>query len=321
MRSDHRFIAACAALVLAGTISGAHAFPTKPVAIVVPQAPGGANDVVARLVAGKLSEYWGQPVVLDFKPGAGIIVAMQYVAKSAADGHVIGLVTSAHAINPSLGAKLPYDSVRDFAPVARLGQNVIGLVVVPSLGVNSVKELIDLARKKPDALSHGSNGIGTAAHLAAELFKSMTDTKMVHVPYKGGAPLYADMMGGRVPVAFAILNSAMPLIKAGKLKTLGVTNLQRSTIYPEYPPISATVPGYEMTTWTGFLVTAGTPRDIVQRIANDVIRTANAPDLKPKFAEFGYETLPLGPAEFEAFIKAEMESKGKLARESGAKFE
>lgn len=308
--------------MLAATFAaGAYAFPTKPVSIVVPQAPGGANEVLARLVGGKLSEYWGQPVVVDFKPGGGIIVAMQYVARSAPDGHTIGLVTSAHAINPSLGAKLPYDSVRDFAPVARLGQNVIGLVVVPSLGVNSVKELIEVARQKPDALSHGSNGIGSAAHLAAELFKSMTGTKMVHVPYKGAAPLYTDMMGGRIPVSFAILNSAMPLIKAGKLKALGVTNLQRSTIYPEYPPISATVPGYEMTTWTGFIVTAGTPRDIVQKMANDVIRAANAPDLRPKFAEFGYETLPLGPAEFEAFIKAEMESKGKLARDSGAKFE
>lgn len=311
----------CVALLAACIAGGAHAFPTRSATIIVPQAPGGANDTLARLVAGKLGEYWGQPVVVDFKPGAGIIIAMQHVARSTPDGHTIGLVTSAHAINPSLNLKLPYDSVKDFIPVARLGQNVIGLVVIPSLDVNDVKGLIDLARQKPDALSHGSNGIGTAAHLAAELFKFMTGTKMVHVPYKGAAPLYTDMMGGRVPVAFAILNSAMPLVKTGKLKVLGVTNARRSTIYPEYPAISATVPGYELTTWTGFVVAAGTPRDIVQKIANDVIRSVNAPDLRPKFAAFGYETAPLGPAEFEAFIKSEMESKGKLVRESGAKFE
>ena len=304
--------------LLAGAAS---AFPTKPASIIVPQAPGGANDVLSRIVAGRLAEYWGMPVLVDFKPGGGVVVATQFVARSAPDGHVIGLVSSAHAINPSLNQKLPYDSVRDFIPVARLGFNVIGLVVVPSIGVNDVNGLIELARAKPDFLSHGSNGIGTGAHLSAELFKFMTGVKMVHVPYKGGAPLYTDMMGGRIPVAFAILTSAMPLVKSGKLKVLGVTNPQRSTIYPEYPPIAAAVPGYDMTTWTGFMVPAGTPRDVVQKIAADVLRLSGAPDLRPKFEELGFEPAPLGPAEFDAFIRAEAESKGKLVRESGAKFE
>ncbi len=313
-----RFALAFLSIWIAGA---ACAFPTRPATIIVPQAPGGANDVLARMVAGKLQEYWGSPVLVDFKPGGGVIVATQYVARSAPDGHVIGIMTSAHAINPSIGAKLPYDSLRDFAPVARLGFNVIGLVVVPSLGVNDVKGLIDLARQKPDALSHGSNGIGLAAHLAAELFKAMTGVKMVHVPYKGGAPMYADMLGGRVPVAFAILSSAAPLVKAGKLKVLGVTNLQRSVIYPEYAPISVTVPGYELTTWSGFMVAAGTPRELVQKISTDVVRLANAPDLRARFQEMGYEPAPLGAAEFDTFIRAEMESKGKLAREAGAKFE
>ena len=299
----------------------AMAFPTKPASIIVPQAPGGANDVLARMVAGKLSEYWGMPVLVDFKPGGGVIIATQFVARSAPDGHVIGLVTSAHAINPSVNQKLPYDSLRDFVAVARLGYNVIALVVVPPLQINDVKGLIELARSKPDFLSHGSNGIGTGAHLAGELFKHMAGVKMVHVPYKGGAPLYADMMGGRVPVAFAILNSAMPLVKSGKLKVLAVTNPQRSAIFPEYPPLSATLPGYDLTTWSGFIVAAGTPRDIVQKISADIVRLANAPDLRPKFDDFGYEIAPLPAAEFDAFIRAEMESKGKLVRESGAKFE
>ncbi|MFM9971155.1 MAG: Bug family tripartite tricarboxylate transporter substrate binding protein [Burkholderiales bacterium] len=321
---DHlvRRISSALLLGVMFSISGlALAFPTKPVSIIVPQAPGGANEVLARMVASKLQEYWGSPVLVDFKPGGGVIVGTQFVARSTPDGHVIGIITSAHAINPALGAKLPYDSVRDFIPVARMGFNVLGLVVVPSLGVEDVKGLIELARQKPDALSHGSNGIGLAAHLAAELFKTMTGTKMVHVPYKGGAPLYQDMLGGRVPVAFAILASAVPLVRAGKLKVLGVTNAQRSVIYPDYPPISATVPGYELTTWSGFMVTAGTPREVVQKISADVIRVANAPELRVRFQEYGYEPAPLGLVEFEAFIRAETESKGKLARDAGAKFE
>ena len=310
----------CLAL-LAACAGAAYAFPTRPVSIIVPQAPGGGNDVLARTVAGKLSEYWGQPVLVDFKPGGGVIVATQYVAKSAPDGHVIGIVTSAHAINPALAMKLPYDTLKDVAPVARLGYSVIGLVVHPSLPVNDVKGLIELARQKPNALSHGSNGIGTAAHLSAELFKSMAGIKMVHVPYKGGAPLYVDMVAGRVPVAFAIMTSAMPHIRAGKLKALAVTNPRRSSVYPDYPPISATLPGYELTTWTGLMVAAGTPRDIVEKISSDAVRVANAPELRSKFAEFGYETAPLGAAQFDAFIRAEIESKGKLVRGSGAKSE
>lgn len=317
---------AAATVVLSGSLGGlalaaSPAFPTKASTIIVPQAPGGANDVLARMVAGKLSEYWGQPVLVDFKPGAGVIVASQYVAKSAPDGHTIGLISSAHSINPSLNVKLPYDTLKDFAPVARLGYNVIGLVVHPSLPVNSVRDLIELARKKPDALSHGSNGIGTAAHLSAELFKSMAGVKMVHVPYKGAAPLYVDMFAGRVPLAFAIMNSAMPHVRAGKLKAIAVTNAQRSSVYPDYPPISETLPGYELTTWTGFAVAGGTPRDIVQKISNDIVRVANAPELRPKFVDFGYETAPLDATEFDAFIRSEIVSKGKLVRESGAKFE
>ncbi len=309
------------AFLLAGVSATVFAFPTKPAAIIVPQAPGGANDVLARMVAGKLQEYWGLPVLVDFKPGGGVIVGTQYVARSAPDGHVIGLVTSAHAINPTINPKLPYDSLRDFVPVARLGFNVIGLAVLPSLGINDVKGLIELARSKPDFLSHGSNGIGTGAHLAGELFKYMAGAKMVHVPYKGGAPLYQDMLGGRVPVAFVILNSAMPLVKSGKLKVLAVTNPGKSAIFPEYPPLSAALPGYDLTTWSGFIVAAGTPREVVQKISADVIRLANAPDLRPKFDEYGYEVAPLGAADFDAFIRAEMESKGRLVRDSGAKFE
>jgi len=301
--------------------NAAAVFPTKPVSIIVPQAPGGANDLLARIFAQKLQEQWGQSVLVDFHPGAGVVVATQYVARSAPDGHTIGLVTSAHAINPTLNKKLPYDTLKDFAAVARLGQNVIGLVVMPSVPVNDVKGLIALAKAKPGQLTYGSNGIGTAAHLSAELFKSMAGIDMVHVPYKGAAPLYNDMLGGRVLISFAILNSAMQYVKTGKMKVLGVTNLKRSDIYPEYPPISDTLPGYELTTWTGFVVPSATPRDVVQKISTDVVNAANAADVRRKLADFGYEADPLGAAEFEAFIRAEIQSKAKLVRAADAKFE
>ena len=193
--------------------------------------------------------------------------------------------------------------------------------VMPSLHVEDVKGLIALAKAHPGELAHGSNGIGSAAHLSAELFKSMAGIQMVHVPYKGGAPLYNDMLGGRILISFAILNSAMQYVKAGKMKVLGVTNLKRSAIYPEYPPISDTLPGYELTTWSGLVVASATPRDVVQKIAVDVLKAAHAEDVRRKLADFGYEVDPLGPAEFEAFIRSEIESKGRLVRASDAKFE
>jgi tripartite-type tricarboxylate transporter receptor subunit TctC len=314
----HRALIACCLGALSCMAEAAGPFPTRPASIIVPQAPGGANDVLARIVSGKLSEYWGQPVLVDFRPGGGAVVATQFVARSAPDGHVIGLVTTAFASDPAI-RKLPYDAVRDFAPVARLGFNVVGLVVVPSLNVADVRGLIELARNKPNALSHGSNGVGAAGHVAAELFKSRIGVEMVHVPYKGGAQLYADMIGGRIPVAFAVLNSAMPLVKSGKLKALAVTNLQRSRIFPEYPPLSDTVPGYEFTIWTGFAVPAATPKDVVQKLSADVLRLAAAPELRPKFNELGYETAPMGAAEFAEFIKAEMQTLGKLMRDAGIK--
>ena len=307
--------------LLAAGVQAAPPFPSRPVAIVVPQAPGGANDVLARTFAQKLQEFWGQSVVVDFRPGAGVVVATQYVARSAPDGHVIGLISAAHAINPSLNANLPYDTLKDFAAVARLGQNTIGLVVIPSLGVNDVNGLIALARSKPGALSHGSNGIGTGAHMSAELFKSMAGINMVHVPYKGGAPLYNDMLGGRIPLAFAILNSAMPYVKQGKMKVLGVTSLHRSEVYPEFPPISDTLPGYEFTTWTGLAVAGATPRELVQKIGADVLRACQDAEVRRRLADLGYETDPLGPEQFEAYIRAEIESKGRLVRSSDAKFE
>jgi tripartite-type tricarboxylate transporter receptor subunit TctC len=306
-------------LSIAYSGSVAAQFPSKPVALIVPETPGGANDVLGRTIGQKLQEKWGQPVVLEFHPGAGGILAMQTVLRSAPDGHTIGLVTAAHAINPTLIKNLPYDTVKDFAPVARLGHNAIGLVVMRALGVGDVKGFIALAKRRPGELLYGTNGIGNVSHLAAELFKSMAGIDMVHVPYKGGAPLYNEMLGGRILISFAILNSAMQHVKTGKMTVLGVSSLKRSDVYPEYPPISDTLPGYDITTWTGLIVSSATPKPLVQKISADALTAIQAADVRRRLADLGYEPDPLGPEEFEAFIRMEIESKGKLVRASDAK--
>ena len=302
--------------VIALFAQAALAFPTKPASIIVPQAPGGANDVLARMVAGKLQEYWGMPVLVDFKPGGGVIVATQYVARSAPDGHVIGLVTAAHAINPGINDKLPYDSVRDFVPVARLGFNVIGLAVVPSLKIDDVKGLIDLARAKPDFLSHGSNGIGTGAHLAGELFKHMTGVKMVHVPYKGGGPAMIDLIGGQVHAMFTSVFLAAPQVKAGKIKAVGVSSERRSALLPESPTfVESGFPGFVTGSWSGLFAPAGTPTTVIARLHADFSKAMRTAEVEARFRDLGTEAVAMPPAEFAAFLRIEHDKLGRLIRE------
>lgn len=285
----------------------AEPWPARPVTLIVPQAPGGANDRAARLVAEKLGEEWKQSVVVDFKPGGGVVVGEAYVARAAPDGYTIGVVTSAHATNPSLRKDLPYDTEKDFAPVARIGYYVMGVVAYPGLEAGSMKELIAAAKAHPGEIEFGSNGIGTAAHLGGELLKTMAGIDLLHVPYNGGAPLYRDMIAGRVRTALVIMGSAMPHVKAGQMKVLALTNPQRSALYPEYPVVAETVSGYSMTTWIGLVVPAATPPAVVRKISADVLKAAKAPDLRDKFATLGLEVAPLGGPEFGTFIRQETE--------------
>lgn len=297
----------------------AQSWPARPVTLIVPQAPGGANDRAARLVAEKLGEAWHQSVLVDFKPGGGVVVGTQYVARAAPDGYTIGIVTSAHAANPSLRKDLPYDTTKDFAPVARIGYYVMGVVAYPGLGVSSIKELIAYAKQHPGELEFGSNGIGTAAHLGGELFKTMAGVEMLHVPYNGGAPLYRDMIAGRVRTAFVIMGSAMPHVTQGKMKLLALTNPKRSALYPEYPVVADTVPGYSMTTWIGLVVPAATPPEIVHRISTDVVKAAKLPELQDKFAALGLEVAPLDGPEFGRFILEETERIRAIVEKAGVK--
>jgi len=285
----------------------AQTWPTRPVTLIVPQAPGGANDRAARLVAEKLGEEWKQSVVVDFKPGGGVVVGEAYVARAAPDGYTIGVVTSAHATNPSLRKDLPYDTEKDFAPVARIGYYVMGVVAYPGLEAGSMKELIAAAKAHPGEIEFGSNGIGTAAHLGGELLKTMAGIDLLHVPYNGGAPLYRDMIAGRVRTALVIMGSAMPHVKAGQMKVLALTNPKRSALYPEYPVVAETVSGYSMTTWIGLVVPAATPPAVVRKVSADVLKAAKAPDLRDKFATLGLEVAPLGGPEFGTFIRQETE--------------
>lgn len=294
------------ALALPGAAALAEGWPARPVTLIVPQAPGGANDRVARLIADKLQEAWGQSVLVDFKPGGGVVVGTQYVARAPADGYTIGLVTSAYAANPSLRDDLPYDTLKDFAPVARIGYLVMGVVATPSFPANNMKELVALAKQNPGKFEFGSNGIGTAAHLGGELLKSMAGIDLLHVPYNGGAPLYRDMIGGRVPLAFVIMGSAMPHVKQGRMKVLALTNPTRSALYSGYEVVADTVPGYAMTTWVGFVVPAGTASEVVQKISTELVKVAGLPDLREKFGALGLEVAPLPAAEFGAFVRDEI---------------
>jgi tripartite-type tricarboxylate transporter receptor subunit TctC len=306
------------AVVLAGP---ALAFPTRPMTIIVPQPPGGANDALTRAIAQKLQESLGQPVVVDFRPGGGVIVGTQALARSAPDGHTLGLITSGHSLNQALRNDLPYDSVKDFALVARIGYYVMALIAVPGFESNDVKSLIAVAKVKPGSVQYASLGIGGATHLAGELLKLMAGIDLQHVPYNGSAPAYRDMLGGRVPVGFVILNSALPHVRAKRIKVLAVTNPKRSTVYPEYPTVGETVAGYELTSWAGFAVPGATPKEITQLLSASLLKTLQSPDLRQKLTDYGIELAPLGAADFEQFARSEADRFRVIARDTGFKLD
>jgi len=308
-------------LALIPVVGAAQTFPSKPVTIIVPQAPGGANDAISRSIGQKLQEFWGYPVIVDFRPGGGVVVGTLAIARSAPDGHTIGLISTAHSINASIRKDLPYHTINDFAPVARINVATLALVAISSLPANDVSELLALAKHKPGELQYGSNGIGTAGNLAGELFNFMASVGLQHIPYKGGAQVYQDMLGGRLPLAFAVLSSAMQHVRAGRMKVLGITNATRSQMYPGYPTLAETLPGYEMTNWGGFIVAGRTPKDLLQKLSNDVLQVVRTPEIRRKLIELEVEPADLSSQEFDAFIRTEIDRLGKLIRTTGAKFD
>ncbi|MEO5670474.1 MAG: tripartite tricarboxylate transporter substrate binding protein [Ramlibacter sp.] len=295
--------------------------PTKPVKLIIPQPPGGAADRLARGFAERLEALWKQPVVIENKPGGGVVVGTLAVARAAPDGHTIALLGSSMSINAVQRKDLPYDTLKDLTPIARVGYYTVALVAGGNFPAIDVKSLITLAKAQPGKLSFGSNGIGTSAHLAGEMLNHMGGVEIQHVPYNGAAKMYTDMVGGQIPLGFSILSSAENFIKAGQLKVLGVTTSKRSTLYPQYPAIAETLPGYDAVNWAGFCGPASMPADMAKRIGEDILAVLRAPDMAKSVADQGIEMGPQGPAEFDAFIRDEIKRFSTITRPLGTRMQ
>jgi tripartite-type tricarboxylate transporter receptor subunit TctC len=309
------------ALLLAPGIVAAQAWPAKPLRYIVPFPPGGGADLVARAVAQKLTEQGGMSVVVENRPGAGTIVGAEAAARSAPDGYTLFMGSNTtNAINPNLHPKLPYDTLKDFAPVSRLSAFPNILVVHPSMPVKSVKELIALGKARPGQLNYGSSGTGTPAQLAGVMFGDAAGVKMVHVPYKGSAPALSALIGGETQLMFASLGSSLNFIKGGRLRPLAVTSAKRSAAIPEMPTIEESgFPGFEAITWHGMMVPAGTPAPIVQRLNAEVVKILRQAEFVAWLLSQGADATPSTPEEFTAFLKTELALYARLVKQSGMK--
>jgi tripartite-type tricarboxylate transporter receptor subunit TctC len=321
-----RLLAATAAALFPLPLLAQTAWPSKPVRIVVPFAAGGTTDILARALAPELSKAFGQPFIIENKPGAGGNVGADNVAKSAPDGYSLLMGTvGTHAINPALYPKMPYDHVKDFAPVTLVAGVPNVLVMNPAkadaYGIKSVPDLVRYAKANPGKLNMASSGNGTSIHLSGELFKTMTGTFMVHFPYRGSGPALLDLIGGNMDLMFDNLPSAMPQIKAGKLKALAVTSAERSAAVPELPTIAEAGPvkGFEASSWFGLLAPAGTPADIVSRLQQETAKALGAPALKERLLSQGAIPSGMSPADFTKLITAETKKWAEVVKASGAK--
>jgi tripartite-type tricarboxylate transporter receptor subunit TctC len=297
-------------------VGTAQAFPTKPVRLIVPFPPGGATDIIGRLVAGKMQEVWGQAVIVENRPGAGTVVGTDLVAKSAPDGHTLGVVVTAHVINPSLRQNMPYDTVKDLAAVTQVSVQHLVMAAHPSLEASNVAELIALAKKNPGKLAYATPGSGTAMHLSVELLKVQAGIDLVHVPYKGGAPAQQDVMGGRVPILLDVLYAVQPLINSGKIKVIALLSPKRVS---DLPVVAEVVPGVSALSIVGLVAAGGTPRDLVQRLSADVARAVKSSDLTDRMTQLGMEPVGSSPEQFDALIRAEIEKWARVVKISGAK--
>ena len=314
-------LALAASIVLVPNAWAAESYPSKPIRVVIGFPPGGFVDFTARLVSAPLGTALGQSVVVENRGGAGGIVGTEVVARAAPDGYTLTVGSAGtHAVNQSLYQKLPYNVLRDFQPIARLADAPSILAVHPSLPVKNVKELLALARAKPRQLAYASAGSGTSTHLAAALFEHLGRVELVHIPFKGGGPAMVALLSGEVPITFGTAASVSPQTKVGKLRALGVTSGQRSTVLPEIPTIAESgLPGYEMLNWLGLFAPTGTPRAIVDRLASESLRVLQQPDVVQRFHAQGAEPSPLGSDELAAFVKKEIEKWAKVVAATGMK--
>jgi tripartite-type tricarboxylate transporter receptor subunit TctC len=312
-----RGFGAAAAWLCAAMGAAAQGWPTKPVKLIVSYPPGGTVDAVGRVIAPRLSERLGQPVVIDNRAGAGGAIGGDAVAKSPADGYTLLLDASNHAQNPALRSKMPFDTLRDLAPVSLLVKVPNVLVVTPSTPYRSVKDLLAQAKAKPGEINFASSGNGSAQHLAGELFQAMGGVRMTHVAYKGGGPALTDVMAGQVPVFFASLASSLPYIQAEKLRAIAVTGKSRSPVLPQLPTVAESgLQGYEVYEWNAILAPRGTPAPVVERLATELAAVLQEPEVKSRLQAMGAEVIGAGPAELERFRRAEIAKWTKLAKDN-----
>jgi tripartite-type tricarboxylate transporter receptor subunit TctC len=311
---------AAALLLAAGAVAAQEKFPTKPIRMLVPFSAGSATDFFARTVGQKMSENWGQQVVVDNRPSAGGVIASELLLNATPDGHTLMMVSIGHAVNASLYGKLPYDTVKDFAGVTLVADVPNVLVVTPSLGLKSVKDLIDLAKSKPGQLNYGSAGVGSGTHMNGEQFKLAAGINVVHVPFKGTPEAITNTISGSVQYFFAPITAAVPLVKSGKVTALAVTTRSRSPVLPDLPSAAEVgVSGFDFNLWTGLVGPAKMPKDVKDKIAKEVERILALQDMKERMLIQGATGHAMPPAQFDAFIKSEVERLAKVVKASGAR--
>jgi tripartite-type tricarboxylate transporter receptor subunit TctC len=315
-----RMLIAVAAGIIAASAAMAQTYPSKPIRFIVPYPAGGGTDIVARLVAAKMTVSMGQPVVVDNKPGASTIIGSDMLAKAAPDGYTVGLITDSHAINQIFFTKLPYDSIRDFEPVTQLVFVPLVLVTHPSLNVKTVPELIALAKTKPGKINYASIGNGTPHQISMEWLKSIAGISMTHIPYKGVAPALSDLVSGQVDLMFTGTSSAVPYVKAGKLNALAVSSAKRQPAFPDTPSVAESgLQEFDFMTWYGTALPGGTPANIVLRLNQEITAALNQPDVKERLAALGVVGAPSSPSEFGAFIQTESQKLSRIVKLTGVK--
>ena len=310
------------ALAIAATAAAAQEYPARPIRYIVPQAPGGSSDTLARMITQRVGDGLGQPLIVDNRPGATGIIGAEVVAKANPDGHTLLQAATSHATNPAMQAKLPYDSVRDFTPMSLLSQQPNIWIVNPSLPVKTIKELIAYVKARPGQLNFGSSGTGGSQHLAGELLKSSAGLDMTHIPYKGSPPALIDLLAGRISIMSSTMPPVLPHLRTGKVRALAVTSARRSPALPDVPTVAeSALPGYEAIAWQGLLAPAGTPRAIVSRIHAEFARVLKQPEITSRLAEQGFDPVASTPEWFAAYIKSEIAKWSKVIRAAGIKGE
>ena len=309
------FVLCAVGLAGAAQLACAQAYPSRPVRMIVPYSAGGASDIVGRIVAQKLPDFLGHQVVVDNRAGAGGLIGTDTVAKAAPDGYTMLLTSTPHVILPHLHKKIPFDALKDFAPVTQFGDQPYALTAHPSLGVSTVKDLITLAQKQPGKIDYASSGNGGAQHMFAALFASMARINLTHIPYKGSGPARADLLGGQVKLGCLGIASVLPQHKAGQLRILAVTSARRSPEIPDVPSISETVPGYSASLWQGMTVPQGTPQPVIERLQRDITRAMESNEVKTAFDRSGTYVVVTSPKAFGQLLRVEMDKWGKVARE------